>query len=437
LRWLRAAMQDAPHPWTCRAPVFRPSEDEFADFEAFVSSIEPACVDFGIAKVVPPASWRRPSAPLASTFLMSSPTLQTVDARGHGRYHISHRPCPSVTLERFERMAATAVRREGVGSGSAGEGEAAGVTPSKEAAALFWSGLEKQPSLATVMIAADMNASRFPEPDEQPEWNLRTPKSETRRLRLRPAGSPEAASSARACLRCPDLRVGRPYRPCPPHRRALPDALRRSAPPTDADADARGAPSQRLAGVSTPALRVGQWRALSPLCTEESDLYALSYLHSGRCASTRSTALVGTAPLLLHSIPLLTSTTCTSTTAPPLYTSTTCTCTCTCTCTTTTTTTSLPHAHALVPLHLYNAICDLLSLHSLCTLSHHSARQWLAAPPRHAHLVELVATHAFPQHGAACRQFLRHRSSLLAPQTLATNGAPLCLLTQPQPSPFP
>ena len=157
-----AGADDAPHPWTCRAPVFRPSEEEFADFEAFVTSIEPACVDFGIAKIVPPASWRPPSAPLPSSFLMSSPTLQTVDAKGHGRYHISHRQCPSVTLERFERMAASAVRREGVGSASASasvgvsEGEAAGVAPSREAAALFWSGLEKQPSLCTVMVAAEM-----------------------------------------------------------------------------------------------------------------------------------------------------------------------------------------------------------------------------------------------------------------------------------------
>ena len=176
----RGMGEDAPHPWTCRAPVFRPSEEEFADFEAFVSSIEPACVDFGIAKVVPPDSWRRPAPAIPSSFLMSSPTLQTVDARGHGRYHISHRQCPSVTLERFERMAASAVRREGVGSGSVGEGEAAGVAPSREAAALFWSGLEKQPSLATVMSAADMDASRFPEPDDQPEWNLRVPMSESK-----------------------------------------------------------------------------------------------------------------------------------------------------------------------------------------------------------------------------------------------------------------
>ena len=296
--------EDAPHPWTCRAPVFRPSEEEFADFEAFVSSIEPACVDFGIAKVVPPLGWRRPSAPLPSSFLMSSPTLQTVDARGHGRYHISHRQCPSVTLERFERMAASAVRREGVGSGSVGEGEAAGVAPSREAAALFWSGLEKQPSLATVMSAADMDASRFPEPDDQPEWNLRVPMSRTRWLRLRPAGSPEAASRARACPRLP--RAPRwpaipcvLYRPCFPHRRALPDVLRRGAPLPDADAP--GAPPQRLPGVSTPALRVGQWRALSPLRTEESDLYALCYLHSGRCISrTRSTAPAERALVALH-----------------------------------------------------------------------------------------------------------------------------------------
>ena len=272
-------MEGPPHPWTCRAPVFQPSEEEFADFEAFVSSIEPACADFGIAKVVPPASWSRPHAPLPGSFLMSGPTLQTVDASGHGRYHISHRECPRVTFERFERLAAAAIRREGVAGCS-----------EPEAAALFWSGLDK-PSLATVMSCPDIDATRFPEPADQAEWNLGV----------------------------------------------LPDQLRRSA------GDAR--PPQRLPGVTTPALRVGQWRALSPLRTEESNRYALCYHHSG------------------------------------------------------------------------------------------SARQWLASPPRAAHLVELVAAQAFPQRSAACRQFLRHRSSLLAPQTLATNGVPLCSLTQRQGKP--
>ena len=154
---------------------------------------------------------------------MSRPTLQTVDASGDGCYHVSHRECTRVTLERFERLATTAVRREGVASCS-----------EAEAVALFWSSLDR-PSRA-VMSASDMDATLFLDPAEAnacpAEWNLR----------------------------------------------ALPDLLRRgSGPPGDASPP----PPQRPMGDAAPALRVGQWRALSPLRVEDSNLHALSYLHSG------------------------------------------------------------------------------------------------------------------------------------------------------------
>ena len=339
---------DAPHPWTCRAPVFRPSEEEFADFEAFVTSIEPACVDFGIAKIVPPASWRPPpSAPLPSSFLLSSPTLQTVDAKGHGRYHISHRQCPSVTLERFERMAASAVRREGVGSANASagvgvsEGEAAGVAPSREAAALFWSGLEKQPSLCTVMVAADMVTLTL-----SLTLSLSLSLTLTLTLTLTPTLTPtltltltrtRVASPHRRSERTGNrVRVRANPHPHPhphpnpdpdphPHPNPDPDShqelphwnLRRlpggasaalagggsadgssagggsaggsSAGGGSAGGSSAGGGSAALAGGDSAgggsaALRVGQWRGLSPLRIEEGDLHSLCYLHAGWCA---------------------------------------------------------------------------------------------------------------------------------------------------------
>ena len=312
---------DAPHPWTCRAPVFRPSEEEFADFEAFVTSIEPACVDFGIAKIVPPASWRPPpSAPLPSSFLLSSPTLQTVDAKGHGRYHISHRQCPSVTLERFERMAASAVRREGVGSANASAGvgvsesEAAGVAPSREAAALFWSGLEKQPSLCTVMVAADMVTLTL-------SLTLSLSLSLSLTLTLTPTLTPtltltrtRVASPHRRSERTGNrVRVRANPHPHPhphpnpdpdPHPHPNPDPDPHPNPNPDPDSNQElphwnlrrlpGGGSAALAGGSSAgggssgggsaALRVGQWRGLSPLRIEEGDLHSLCYLHAGWCA---------------------------------------------------------------------------------------------------------------------------------------------------------
>jgi len=39
-------------------PVFYPTAEEFGNFEAYVLSIEPQCLEHGICKVVPPAGWR-------------------------------------------------------------------------------------------------------------------------------------------------------------------------------------------------------------------------------------------------------------------------------------------------------------------------------------------------------------------------------------------
>ena len=40
---------------TC--PVFKPSLEEFTNFEAFVAKIEPIAAPVGIAKIIPPAGW--------------------------------------------------------------------------------------------------------------------------------------------------------------------------------------------------------------------------------------------------------------------------------------------------------------------------------------------------------------------------------------------
>jgi histone demethylase JARID1 len=50
---------DAPIP---EAPVFRPTEEEFADPLAYVARIRPVAERYGICRIVPPPSWSPPKA---------------------------------------------------------------------------------------------------------------------------------------------------------------------------------------------------------------------------------------------------------------------------------------------------------------------------------------------------------------------------------------
>lgn len=42
----------------CEAPVFRPSKEEFEDPFSYIESIRSVAEPFGIARIVPPASWK-------------------------------------------------------------------------------------------------------------------------------------------------------------------------------------------------------------------------------------------------------------------------------------------------------------------------------------------------------------------------------------------
>ena len=53
-----AWLDPADDPLATRGiPVFRPSMDEFADFEAYMNRIEPWGTRSGIVKVIPPKEW--------------------------------------------------------------------------------------------------------------------------------------------------------------------------------------------------------------------------------------------------------------------------------------------------------------------------------------------------------------------------------------------
>ena len=67
---------------------------------------------------------------------------------------------------------------------------------------------------------------------------------------------------------------------------------------------------------------------------------------------------------------------------------------------------------------------------SINYMHHGAAKQWYAAPQRSATLVEMVAAQSLPDTHASCRNFLRHKTTLIAPEVLVNNGVPLCHLRQ-------
>ena len=52
-------------------------------------------------------------------------------------------------------------------------------------------------------------------------------------------------------------------------------------------------------------------------------------------------------------------------------------------------------------------------------------KQWYGAPANTATMIELLAAQCFPEAHARCREFLRHKTALISPETFADNGAHL------------
>ena len=71
-----------------------------------------------------------------------------------------------------------------------------------------------------------------------------------------------------------------------------------------------------------------------------------------------------------------------------------------------------------------------IDLFSINYMHHGACKQWYAAPQRSATLVEMVAAQCYPAAHEECEHFLRHKTTLIAPDVLCANGVPLCALTQ-------
>lgn len=87
------------------APVFYPTEEEFSDFNAYVNSIAKEAANSGIVKIVPPASWQRPSeAPPSDSFVLDSAIRQHISGSS-GLYSIINQLAPALSYDRFSRQA--------------------------------------------------------------------------------------------------------------------------------------------------------------------------------------------------------------------------------------------------------------------------------------------------------------------------------------------
>jgi hypothetical protein len=66
------------------APVFRPTWEEFQDFNAFIERIEPLCAEVGLCKVIPPPEWNGfTDVEDAGQVLINPPIRQSCSVR-HG-----------------------------------------------------------------------------------------------------------------------------------------------------------------------------------------------------------------------------------------------------------------------------------------------------------------------------------------------------------------
>ena len=87
-------------------PVFYPTDEEFANFEAYVRSIEPQCLEHGICKVVPPKGWTPRVTPYAAKdgMMLNAPIRQ--ESVGHGgQFQCMNVQQKAMTIGEFKKLA--------------------------------------------------------------------------------------------------------------------------------------------------------------------------------------------------------------------------------------------------------------------------------------------------------------------------------------------
>jgi hypothetical protein len=142
------------------APIFHPTDDEFSNFAAYVTSIASQIGPSGIAKIVPPQSWQGPpQVPPPPTYRLAGAIAQHVVPSGNasGLYALMHETRPAMSFERFERESTAYASREQVRNEHTLD----------DLEDKFWAELAfARPAL----YGADLDGTRFA-PDVKP-WNL-------------------------------------------------------------------------------------------------------------------------------------------------------------------------------------------------------------------------------------------------------------------------
>lgn len=85
--------------------IFRPSEEEFRDFRAYIEDIERLHPGIGICKIIPPSSWFVREYDLSQiNFTVQTPVRQLVSGKG-GAYHVDLVERGSMSLQQFRAQA--------------------------------------------------------------------------------------------------------------------------------------------------------------------------------------------------------------------------------------------------------------------------------------------------------------------------------------------
>ncbi|KAI7820894.1 JmjC domain, hydroxylase-domain-containing protein, partial [Kickxella alabastrina] len=218
-------------------PVFCPSTEQFSDFEALVSAIEPLALRAGICKIVPPTQWRDELEGSAGVRVFDEedfPILKPIVQHFNGNSGIFHQYNVEfhrkVKLAQFFQTSQDASHRVPEHKAGAEDNSSRGdkahkkqqsaepaYAENEELERMYWKNLLFQPP----MYGADVLGTLFPPVEDFPTWNIRR----------------------------------------------LPGLLRRI--------------DQRMPGVNDPYLYLGMWKATFAWHVEDMDLYSINYIHFG------------------------------------------------------------------------------------------------------------------------------------------------------------
>jgi len=220
---------------SCTCPVYRPSLEEFRDFQGYLASIESEAMESGILKIIPPAGWWQAPGEVEEWCRVDGefgeceieqPVEQRIAGR-QGVYEVTHHVRGRMSIRRLRERAAQLPRPEVEEKRSLRNSSGSEYERHERR---FWQSLATSDGDGAIYGADEPKLSVFE------RWRAR---GET-------GGAPEWFL---------DAMEGEPL------RRAL--------------------GGRKLGGVTEPMIYVGSWRALFAWHVEDANLYSINLLHFG------------------------------------------------------------------------------------------------------------------------------------------------------------